>query len=682
MKKILIDTNSINGRRSALIDGDKLIDFDLEFEGNNFQKGSIHKGKITKIEGSLEAIFVELGSSRHGFLPFKELSPEYFDPSKTGMDRFKIKEGENIVVQIEKEERVNKGAALSTYVSLASRYIVLMTNHPTGGGISRRIHGEERDKIKNLLDALDIPENMSVIIRTAGIDKQIEELKWDLEYLKKLWVEVSTAIKGSKSSQLIYADQSLIQKTIRDYFKEEIGELVVDNEEDFKSATTYANKIVPDFIEKIKLYDDEVPLFASYGIESKIESAFSREVKLKSGASLVIDSGEALTSIDINSAKSTKGGDIEETALKTNLEAASEIGKQVKLRDLGGLIVIDFIDMEDPKSNEKVERAMYESTKQDHARIQLDKISRFGLMEMSRQRIKPALNDLMGKTIWVRSVASVCESIFRLITEKSINNKSSILMLKVSPNVANELLNRYRPNLDQLERKFSNKIMTFIDPYKQNDNYTIEIKKNAYFDYESELDESSKAFQNRTTYNVKVPKKQNKALVQDVEFRNIPKVDSNRKGLLDSLFNFFKGEEEKPKPKQRRKYNPRKSNQNLRRNPRQNRNKNPNFKENKNPNFKENKNPNFKENKNFKSTEKVQKNPKVSDTESKKPVDTESKKPVRKQIVKKPTKPRSGNVKPAPTPAPKAIDDNIGNRIEPTKKKTVRRAKNDPRAGS
>ena len=659
MKKILIDTNSINGRRSALIDGDKLIDFDLEFEGNNFQKGSIHKGKITKIEGSLEAIFVELGSSRHGFLPFKELSPEYFDPSKTGMDRFKIKEGDNIVVQIEKEERVNKGAALSTYVSLASRYIVLMTNHPTGGGISRRIHGEERDKIKSLLDALDIPENMSVIIRTAGIDKQIEELKWDLEYLKKLWVEVETAIKGSKSSQLIYADQSLIQKTIRDYFKEEIGELVVDNEDDFKSAKTYANKIVPDFIEKIKLYDDEVPLFASYGIESKIESAFSREVKLQSGASLVIDSGEALTSIDINSAKSTKGGDIEETALKTNLEAASEIGKQIKLRDLGGLIVIDFIDMEDPKSNEKVERAMYESTKQDHARIQLDKISRFGLMEMSRQRIKPALNDLMGKTIWVRSVASVCESIFRLITEKSINNKSSILMLKVSPNVANELLNRYRPNLDQLERKFSNKIMTFIDPYKQNDNYTIEIKKNAYFDYEQELEESSKAFQNRTTYNVKVPKKQNKALVEDVEFRNIPKIDSNKKGLLDSLFNFFKGEEDKPKPKQRRKYNPRnKGKQNLRRNPRQNRNKNSNF----------------KDNKNFKNNERVQKNSKVSEASPKKPV--------RKPVAKKPSKPRSGNVKPAPTPAPKPIDDNIGNRIEPAKKKTVRRAKNDPRAGS
>ena len=659
MKKILIDTNSINGRRSALIDGDKLIDFDLEFEGNNFQKGSIHKGKITKIEGSLEAIFVELGSSRHGFLPFKELSPEYFDPSKTGMDRFKIKEGDNIVVQIEKEERVNKGAALSTYVSLASRYIVLMTNHPTGGGISRRIHGEERDKIKNLLDALDIPENMSVIIRTAGIDKQIEELKWDLEYLKKLWVEVETAIKGSKSSQLIYADQSLIQKTIRDYFKEEIGELVVDNEDDFKSAKTYANKIVPDFIEKIKLYDDEVPLFASYGIESKIESAFSREVKLQSEASLVIDSGEALTSIDINSAKSTKGGDIEETALKTNLEAASEIGKQIKLRDLGGLIVIDFIDMEDPKSNEKVERAMYESTKQDHARIQLDKISRFGLMEMSRQRIKPALNDLMGKTIWVRSVASVCESIFRLITEKSINNKSSILMLKVSPNVANELLNRYRPNLDQLERKFSNKIMTFIDPYKQNDNYTIEIKKNAYFDYEQELEDSSKAFQNRTTYNVKVPKKQNKALVEDVEFRNIPKIDSNKKGLLDSLFNFFKGEEDKPKPKQRRKYNPRnKGKQNLRRNPRQNRNKNSNF----------------KENKNFKNNERVQKNSKVSEASPKKPV--------RKPVAKKPSKPRSGNVKPAPTPAPKPIDDNIGNRIEPAKKKTVRRAKNDPRAGS
>ncbi|RPG44632.1 MAG: Rne/Rng family ribonuclease [Gammaproteobacteria bacterium TMED112] len=659
MKKILIDTNSINGRRSALIDGENLIDFDLEFEGNNFQKGSIHKGKITKIEGSLEAIFVEMGSSRHGFLPFKELSAEYFDPSKTGDERFKISEGDDIVVQIQKEERVNKGAALSTYVSLASRYIVLMTNHPNGGGISRRIHGEERDKIKSLIEALDVPESMSLIIRTAGIDKQIEELKWDLAYLKKLWVEVESAIKGSKSTQLIYADQSLIQKTIRDYFKEDIGELVVDNETDYNSAKTYANKIVPDFIEKIKLYDEEVPLFASYGIESKIESAFSREVKLKSGASIVIDSGEALTSIDINSAKSTKGGDIEETALKTNLEAAAEIGKQLKLRDLGGLIVIDFIDMEDPKSNEKVERAMYASTKQDHARIQLDKISRFGLMEMSRQRIKPALNDLMGKTIWVRSVASICESVFRLITEKSINNKSSILMLKVSPNVANELLNRYRSNLDQLEKKFSNKIMTFIDPYKQNDNYTIEIKKNAYFDYEYELDESSKAFQNRTTYNLKVPKKSKKALVEDVEFRNIPKVDSNKKGILNSLFDFFKGEEEE-KPKRKR-FNDRRGRANSNRKPRQNRNTNKPFRGNK------------KFGSNNKSTD-------SNSAENIKKTPTKTKKTVKASVHKKPAKPKSGNIKLAPEPTPKPVDDNIGNRIEPKKKKTVKRAKNDPRA--
>ena len=287
-----------------------------------------------------------------------------------------------------------------------------MVNHPSGGGISRRIHGDEREKVKELMDSLKVPENMSVIIRTAGIDKEKEQLNWDLEYLKKLWVEVSAAINDAKTNQLIYADQSLIQKTIRDYFKADIGELVVDNEEDFESAKVYAQKIVPDFVDKIKLYQDNIPLFASYGIESKIESAFSREVKLPSGGSLVIDSGEALTSIDINSAKSTKGGDIEETALKTNLESAHEIGKQVKLRDLGGLIVIDFIDMDDEKNNEKVERAMYESTKQDHARVQLDKISRFGLMEMSRQRIKPALNDLMGKTIWVRSVVSICESIF------------------------------------------------------------------------------------------------------------------------------------------------------------------------------------------------------------------------------------------------------------------------------
>ena len=644
MKKILIDTNSINGKRSALIDGEKLIDFDLEFEGNNFQKGSIHKGKITKIEASLEAIFVEMGSSRHGFLPFKELSPEYFDPSKTGMDRFNVKEGDDIVIQIEKEERVNKGAALSTYISLASRFIVLMTNHSSGGGISRRIHGEERDKVKNLLDSLDTPDGMSLIIRTAGIEKQIEQLSWDLEYLKKLWIEVESAIKSSKSTQLIYADQSLIQKNIRDYFKEDIGELIVDNTDDYESAKTYANKIVPDLVDKIKLHDEDVPLFASYGIESKIESAFSREVKLRSGGSLVIDSGEALTSIDINSARSTKGSDIEETALKTNLEAASEIGKQVKLRDLGGLIVIDFIDMEDPENNEKVEKAMHSSTKQDHARIQLDKISRFGLMEMSRQRIKPALNDLMGKTIWIRSVASICESIFRLITEKSINNRSSILLLKVSPNIANELLNRYRTNLDQIERKFSNKIMTFIDPYKQNDSYTIEVKKNAYFDYEKNIEESSKAFQNRTSYNLKVPKKQTKALVEDVEFSNMPKANSNKKGLLDSLFSFFKGDEKPKNKKPKRRYNSSKSKPNLKRN------------------LKPRKPRKQMRKSSSKSSFKTKSNPKDN---------------VKKQ---------NGNVKKLVKESiDKPIDDDIGNRKEPTNKttkKSFRRAKNDPRSRS
>lgn len=644
MKKILIDTNSINGKRSALIDSDKLIDFDLEFESNNFQKGSIHKAKITKIEASLEAAFVELGSSRHGFLPFKELSPEYFDNTKTGSDRFKVKEGDDIVVQIEKEERVNKGAALSTYISLASRYIVLMANHPSGGGISRRINGEDRDKVKNLMDNLSVPDGMSIIIRTAGIDRQIEELNWDIEYLKKLWVEVEGAISKSKATQLIYADQSLIQKTIRDYFKEDIGELVVDNQEDFDDAKTYATKIVPEFVEKIKLYEEEIPLFASYGIESKIESAFSREVKLPSGGSLVIDSGEALTSIDINSARSTKGTDIEETALKTNLEAATEIGRQVKLRDLGGLIVIDFIDMEEDKNNTKVEKAMYESTKHDHARIQMNNISRFGLLEMSRQRIKPALNDLMGKTIWVRSIASVCESIFRLVTEKSINNRSSILLLKVSPNVANELLNRYRNNLAEIEMKFGTKIMTFIDPYKQNDNYTIEIKKNAYFDYEANLEESSLAFQNKSSYNLKVPKKKSKALVEDVEFRNKPNVDTNKKGLLDSLFNFFKSEEKTEKPKKAKKYpgKPRRSNQPQRaRKPR-----------------------------NFKSDSK-----RNDQTRKDQPQKT-SAKPNRSV-----NKPINGNLKSRPenTPAP-LPDDNIGNRVEAPKDKPKRRAKNDPRA--
>ena len=639
MKKILIDTNSINGKRSALVDGEKLIDFDLEFGGTSFQKGSIHKGKITKIEASLEAIFVEMGSSRHGFLPFKELNADYFDQSKTGADRFKIKEGDDIVVQIEKEERANKGAALSTYISLASRYVVLMVNHPSGGGISRRIHGDEREKVKELMDSLKVPENMSVIIRTAGIDKEKEQLNWDLEYLKKLWVEVSAAINDAKTNQLIYADQSLIQKTIRDYFKADIGELVVDNEEDFESAKVYAQKIVPDFVDKIKLYQDNIPLFASYGIESKIESAFSREVKLPSGGALVIDSGEALTSIDINSAKSTKGGDIEETALKTNLESAHEIGKQLKLRDLGGLIVIDFIDMDDEKNNEKVERAMYESTKQDHARVQLDKISRFGLMEMSRQRIKPALNDLMGKTIWVRSVVSICESIFRLLTEKAINNKSSALLLKVSPNIANELLNRYRNNLNQIEKKFEIKILVFIDPYKQNDNYTIEVKKNAYFDYESELSESSKAFQNRSSYNIKVPKRHTKALVEDVEFSNMPGSESDKKGFIDSLFSFFKSDEKANQKRPARKFSSDKNK------------------------FKGRKPNKFRKPRptKFKNDRKVEKRAKPI---SKKPIDG-NKKPVK--IEKKPIP-----------------NDNIGNvkEVKQTKKRSVVRAKNDPRSGN
>ena len=396
---------------------------------------------------------------------------------------------------------------------------------------------------------------MSVIIRTAGIDRQIEELNWDLEYLKKLWVEVESAIQKSKATQLIYADQSLIQKTIRDYFKEDIGELIVDNVNDFDNAKTYANKIVPEFIEKLNSMKKKYRYLQVMVLNQKLNQHFP-EVKLPSGGSLVIDSGEALTSIDINSARSTKGTDIEETALKTNLEAAKEIGRQVKLRDLGGLIVIDFIDMENEDSNGKVEKAMYESTKHDHARIQLDKISRFGLMEMSRQRIKPALNDLMGKTIWVRSVASICESIFRLVTEKSINNRSSVLLLKVSPNVANELLNKYRSNMAEIENKFGTKIMTFIDPYKQNDSYTIEIKKNAYFDYEQNMEESSQGFQNKSSYNLKVPKKKTQALVEDVEFRNKPKVDSNKKGFLDTLFGFFKTEEDKPK-KPKKKFNPR-----------------------------------------------------------------------------------------------------------------------------
>ncbi len=485
MKRMLFNATQAEELRVALVDGQRLYDLDLETTQRETKKANIYKGKITRIEPSLEAAFVDYGAVRHGFLPLKEISRNYFKPEADTSGRINIKEvlteGQEIVIQVAKEERGNKGAALTTFISLAGRYSVLMPNNPRAGGVSRRIEGEERTEARDALSALDIPSDMGLIIRTAGVGKSVEELQWDLDYLLNLWKSIDEASKQRPAPFLIYQESSLITRTIRDYFRNDINEVIIDEKDVYDQAREFMAQVMPHNIDKIKLYQDPVPLFTRYQIESQIESAFQREVRLPSGGSLVIDHTEALVSIDINSARATKGGDIEETALHTNLEAADEIARQLRLRDLGGLVVIDFIDMTPARNQREVENRLREARKVDRARVQIGRISRFGLLEMSRQRLRPSLGESIHLPCprcsgqgTIRGIESIALSILRVIEEEAMKEKTARVVAQVPVDVATFLLNEKREMLSDIEKRQKINILLVPNTALETPHYDVE----------------------------------------------------------------------------------------------------------------------------------------------------------------------------------------------------------------
>ena len=464
MKRMLINATQPEELRVALVDGQRLYDLDIEVPSRGQKKSNIYKGRITRVEPSLEAAFVNYGAERHGFLPLKEVARSYFREGSADSGRVSIKdalrEDQEVIVQVEKEERGNKGAALTTFISLAGRYLVLMPNNPRAGGVSRRIEGEDRSLIKDAMSVLDIPADMGLIVRTAGVGRNAEELQWDLDYLLHLWSSIEAAADKRSAPFLIYQESNVIIRALRDYLRNDIGEILVDDAEVYQRAREFMEQVMPQNLNKLKHYQDSVPLFSRYQIESQIESAFRREVSLPSGGAIVIDHSEAMISIDINSARATKGSDIEETALHTNLEAADEIARQLRIRDLGGLIVIDFIDMQPTKNQREVENRLRDALRMDRARVQIGRISRFGLLEMSRQRLRPSLGEssqivcprCRGQGT-VRGVESLALSILRIIEEDAMKEKTGRIIARVPIDVATYLLNEKREILVRLEQR-------------------------------------------------------------------------------------------------------------------------------------------------------------------------------------------------------------------------------------
>ncbi len=474
MKRILINSSYGDELRVALVDGAKLFDFDTESSEKTLLKGSIFKATVSRIESSLDAAFVNFGSERHGFLPLKDLSSEYYKKDKKGKYICTLEEGQEIVVQVTKEERGTKGAALTTQIGLAGRFLVLIPNSTRSGGISRRISGEEREQIKTTLDKLNIPENMSAIVRTNGLGRSVEELSLDLAYLLALWDEINNTMPNAISPSLIFRDDKLIVRVVRDYFKDDIEEILIDNKDIYNEAKEFIDAVIPDHADKVKFYDEEIPLFNRYQIESQIELAFQREISLNSGGSIVIDPTEAMTTIDVNSARSTKGKDIEETAFKTNLEAASEIARQLRLRDVGGLVVIDFIDMLKEDNQNKIETAFRKAIYSDRARVQLSSISRFGLLEVSRQRLRPSLNESYDiEHVLVRGPRSLGQSILRIVGEDAAKENTGEIHVYVPADVASYLLNEKRYDIINVEKTNDVKVLIIADPYKSRPYYKV-----------------------------------------------------------------------------------------------------------------------------------------------------------------------------------------------------------------
>ncbi|MFO1251298.1 MAG: Rne/Rng family ribonuclease [Inhella sp.] len=484
MKRMLINATQPEERRLAVVDGQKLIDFETEIEGREQRKGNIYKAVVTRVEPSLEACFVDYGEDRHGFLPFKEIARSYFKEGVAVRDariNDVIKEGQELLVQVEKEERGNKGAALTTFISLAGRYVVLMPNNPRGGGVSRRIEGEDREELKENLESLDYPKGMSLIARTAGIGRSAAELQWDLNYLLKLWTAIDDAAKGGKGAYLIYQESSLVIRAIRDYFHADVGEILIDTDDIYEQAKQFMAHVMPDTANRVKRYRDDAPLFSRFQIEHQIETAFSRTVNLPSGGAIVIDHTEALVSVDVNSARATRGSDIEETATRTNLEAADEIARQCRLRDLGGLIVVDFIDMEEGKNRREVETRLRDALRHDRARVQFSSISKFGLLELSRQRLRPALSEgshitcpRCNGTGHIRDTESSALQILRMVQEESMKDNTAAVHVQVPVEVTSFLLNEKRAEITKIELKQRVNVLLIPNPHLDTPNYKLE----------------------------------------------------------------------------------------------------------------------------------------------------------------------------------------------------------------
>ena len=566
MKRILINSSYGDELRVALVDGAKLYDFDTESPDKVLLKGSIFKATVSRVESSLDAAFVNFGSERHGFLPLKDLSNDFFKKNSEGRKECTLKEGQEIIVQVTKEERGTKGAALTTQIGLAGRFIVLIPNSSRSGGISRRISGEERDQIKQALDSINIPDNMSAIVRTNGLGRSSEELSLDLAYLLALWEEINKTIPEAPSPALIYRDDKLIVRVVKDYFKDDIEEILIDDKDTYIEAKEFIESVIPDHADKVKLYDEEIPLFNRYQIESQIELAFQREISLTSGGSIVIDPTEAMTAVDVNSARSTKGKDIEDTAYKTNLEAAKEVARQLRLRDVGGLVVIDFIDMLDTAHQEKVESAFRKAVYSDRARVQISGISKFGLLEVSRQRLRPSLNESYDiEHVLVRGPRSLGLSILRIIGEDSAKDNTGEIQVYVPADVASYLLNEKRQDIINIEKTNNIRVMVIADPYKSRPYYkVVRIKASDIKNIDSyKLTPNSP----EPSTDWRDDKNQSKAMKPLVDGIKPPKMPKKKKEGLVGWIKSIAGIDKKEKPKKK---TTRSNNQNRNKKPRQN----------------------------------------------------------------------------------------------------------------
>lgn len=576
MKRMLINATQPEEIRVALVDGQRLYDLDLENRTRVQCKANIYKGKITRVEPSLEAAFVDYGADRHGFLPLKEISRDYFSKKPSEIEgRIKIqdviREGLEVVVQVEKEERGNKGAALTTFISMAGRYLVLMPNNPRAGGISRRIEGEERNALREAIRDLETPNGMGVIVRTAGIGRSSEELQWDLDYLRKLWNNIEQAAANLKAPEFLFQESNVIIRAVRDYLREDVGEVIIDSREAYDLASAFIQQVMPNFQNRVKLYEDDIPLFNRYQIENQIETAFEREVKLPAGGSIVIDVTEALISIDINSARATRGSDIEETALRTNQEATEEIARQLRLRDMGGLVVIDFIDMNSSKNQRDVENRMRDALEIDRARVQVGRISRFGLLEMSRQRLRPSLGETTSKVCprcvgqgTIRGTRSLALSILRLVEEEAQKEYSSEIRTITPVSVATFMLNEKRKEISEIEKRHNIKVVVIPNESLETPHFEVQrIREqddvNTEYSYKLTDTVSEDLVAQEQDHVKPVPPAQQPAVKALAQTQPAPtpsaksqqkKTANNDKkpGLLRRLLNSLFGEKKQPEP--------------------------------------------------------------------------------------------------------------------------------------